>query len=171
MKQELTDAALDALLIAHGKGDDGFHGFARAAIKAHEALQALGGAQEAAKAEAMYRDAERLLTMGERELHAENAALTKQANAYKTLTESLDARNATLLSGRAKWREAVNTLASERQANAMLTGEIAALRSALERVAAWDLPVSYTLDYGSNGARDFMRNIAREALAQAVQPG
>ena len=26
----LTDAELDTLLVSHGKGDDGFHGFARA---------------------------------------------------------------------------------------------------------------------------------------------
>lgn len=39
MKNELTDAAIDALLVAHGKGDDGFHGFARAVIAAHEVLQ------------------------------------------------------------------------------------------------------------------------------------
>lgn len=60
---------------------------------------------------------------------AEIAALTKQANAYKALTESLDKRNATLQAGRAEWQEAVNTLASERQVNAMLTDAVTALKA------------------------------------------
>ncbi len=47
------------------------------------------------------------------------------------------------------------------------------LRRALERIAAWELPQafdregkpsSYTLEYGSNGARDHFRAIAMEAL-------
>ena len=37
---ELTDGQIDALLVLHGKGDDGFHSFARGAIAADRALQA-----------------------------------------------------------------------------------------------------------------------------------
>ena len=37
---ELTDEQIDALLVLHGKGDDGFHSFARGAIAADRALQA-----------------------------------------------------------------------------------------------------------------------------------
>ena len=39
---ELTDDQIDALLVAHGKGDDGFHQFARTVIAAHEALRQAG---------------------------------------------------------------------------------------------------------------------------------
>ena len=59
------------------------------------------------------------------------SGLQKQVSAYKTLTESLGVRIATLQAGRAEWQEAVNTLSSEREANAMLTDEIAALREAI----------------------------------------
>jgi len=50
-------------------------------------------------------------------------------------------------------------------------------RNALNRIEKWELPetgeywddekkepVSFTAQFGSNGARDFIRNIAREAL-------
>ena len=65
----------------------------------------------------------------------EIAALTKQNNAYKALTESLLQQMATMQAARAEWLEAVNTLASERQANALLTDEIAA-RDALNPAMA-----------------------------------
>ena len=47
------------------------------------------------------------------------------------------------------------------------------MRIALERVDLWDLPkaeidgvpCSYGIAYGSNGERDYIRNIAREALS------
>ncbi len=55
------------------------------------------------------------------------------------------------------------------------------LRDALQRIAAWELPatgqfwpsgnpVGYEAEYGSNGARDYIRGIARAALAAAEQP-
>lgn len=74
-------------------------------------------------AEQMHEYAQAALAAKDVELEA----LTKQASAYKTLTESLEHRNATLQAGRAQWQEAVTTLASERQANALLTAEIATL--------------------------------------------
>ena len=63
--------------------------------------------------------------MTHEQLISEIAALTKQANAYKLLTGSLERRNTTLASLQSGWKEAVSTLDSERQANAILTAEIA----------------------------------------------
>lgn len=37
MSNELTPEEIDDLLVLHGKGDDGFHSFAKAVIAAHEA--------------------------------------------------------------------------------------------------------------------------------------
>ena len=51
----------------------------------------------------------------------------------------------------------------------------AELAAALEKVAAWELPGvtcedgqtrSFTVEFGSNGAREFFRDIARAALAK-----
>lgn len=50
--------------------------------------------------------------------------LLKQVSAYIKLTTSLDARIAELNKKRAKWQEAVDTLVSERQANAILTEQL-----------------------------------------------
>ena len=61
----------------------------------------------------------------------EISSLRKQVSDYKALTESMDARIATLQAGRAEWREAVNMLSSERQVNAVLNEVIAALHSAI----------------------------------------
>lgn len=55
--------------------------------------------------------------------------------------------------------------------------EIAGLREALEKIESWMLPetgevwpsgnpVRYESAYGSNGARDYMRTVARAALTQ-----
>lgn len=55
--------------------------------------------------------------------------------------------------------------------------EVAELRAALQKIANWELPatgkfwdeeqtrpISYETEYGSNGAREYMRNIAKIAL-------
>jgi hypothetical protein len=64
---------------------------------------------------------------------AEIAALKKQSNAYGTIVKSQEGRLSTLHESSKHYAEAVNTLASERQANAILTNEIAALRKDAER--------------------------------------
>lgn len=41
------------------------------------------------------------------------------------------------------------------------------LYTALKRVATWDeLDVKYCIDYGSNGQRDYYRNVATQALTE-----
>ena len=55
---ELTDEQIDALLVLHGKGDDGFHSFARGAIAADRALQASRVAELEAQLEAVGADCE-----------------------------------------------------------------------------------------------------------------
>ena len=55
---ELTDGQIDALLVLHGKGDDGFHSFARGAIAADRTLQALRVAELEAQLEAVGADCE-----------------------------------------------------------------------------------------------------------------
>lgn len=55
---ELTDGQIDALLVLHGKGDDGFHSFARGAIAADRALQASRVAELEAQLESVGADCE-----------------------------------------------------------------------------------------------------------------
>lgn len=70
-------------------------------------------------------------------------------------------------------------VAGEREANALLTSEVEALRAALEKIEAWHtaLPptgkfhsdgseMSFGWCFGSNGEREIMREIARAALRQ-----
>lgn len=46
--------------------------------------------------------------------------------------------------------------------------ESSAMRIALERISNWDEhPARLSIDRGSNGVRDFYRNIAQEALNKA----
>ena len=59
-----------------------------------------------------------------------------------------------------------NTRASDTKI-AELEKENAELKKALERISAWDeLNLEFRLDYGSNGQRDYYRNIANEQLAK-----
>lgn len=60
----------------------------------------------------------------------------------------------------------------------MLTAANARMREALDIVAGWTLPLAvgrdgkasiYETEYGSNGARDYMRQIARAALRGAEE--
>lgn len=59
-------------------------------------------------------------------LAAKDAAHAKQANASAALIKSLESRITTLQAGCTEQQEAVKTLQSERDANAVLTGELAA---------------------------------------------
>lgn len=56
---------------------------------------------------------------------------------------------------------------------------VEAMREALERIARWELPEafdrqgnpsSYTVQYGSNGAQDYMQGVARAGLASHTAP-
>jgi hypothetical protein len=67
----------------------------------------------------------------EAEMQAEIDRLTKQAAAYQRLVKSLEDQRGYLRSGADRAREAVATLASEREANAILTEEIDRLKSIL----------------------------------------
>ena len=68
------------------------------------------------------------------------------------------------------------TSITEEQLNEILLQNMS-MRKALQRIAKWDLPtfksndgtteVSYESMRGSNGARDFVKNIAKEALNYA----
>jgi hypothetical protein len=58
-------------------------------------------------------------------------AMQKQIAAYKTLVASLEARLANHEQQASKYRESIATLESERQANVILTAELAALRERL----------------------------------------
>ncbi len=81
-------------------------------------------------------------------LAAKDAGHAKQLQAANAIIASLQARNATLQAGRAEWQEAVKTLQSERDANSILTAEIARLtteRDGLKQVIGtvcegWTLP-------------------------------
>lgn len=54
------------------------------------------------------------------------------------------------------YHEDVNALSAENQR----------LREALEQIAGWQShTLPFAVDFGSNGVRDFYRNIARAALA------
>lgn len=55
--------------------------------------------------------------------------LRAQNRAYRTLCASLEAQMATLTAKGREYHEAVTTLDSEREANAILTDEIASLRA------------------------------------------
>ena len=59
----------------------------------------------------------------------------KRLNAYATLVKAKEGQIAHLQAALAKQDEAVNTLASEREANALLTAEVDALRAAVPQVA------------------------------------
>lgn len=62
-------------------------------------------------------------------------------------------------------------------ANARLIAAAPELLAALKTISAWEFPmiesrgemVSYGTAYGSNGQRDYMLNIAREAIAKAEE--
>lgn len=58
--------------------------------------------------------------------------LRAQNRAYRTLCASLEAQMATLTAKGREYHEAVATLDSEREANAILTDEIASLRARVE---------------------------------------
>lgn len=58
--------------------------------------------------------------------------LRAQNRAYRTLCASLEAQMATLTAKGREYHEAVTTLDSEREANAILTDEIASLRARVE---------------------------------------
>lgn len=85
------------------------------------------------------------------QLRAENERLNKQINSYKMLTKSLEETKTYLLKKADQNKEAVETLASEREANAALTGEneelkrklAAALAACEERAKAlrWYMPM------------------------------
>lgn len=52
-----------------------------------------------------------------------------------------------------------------------MTTQTELLRNALERIAEWDeCDARFRMDHGSNGERDYYRQIARTALAQPEQP-
>lgn len=66
------------------------------------------------------------------QLRAENKRLNKQINSYKMLTKSLEETKTYLLKKVEQNKEAVETLASEREANAALTGENEELKRKLD---------------------------------------
>ncbi|MDB5885838.1 MAG: hypothetical protein JWR74_2009, partial [Polaromonas sp.] len=77
--------------------------------------------------------------------------------------------------GFATWQAAA---VAERVRRVKAEAGIAALREALGKISRWELPeavgrdgqpCSYTLEYGSNGARAYIRAIADAAITQVVQ--
>lgn len=66
-----------------------------------------------------------MLTDAQAALAAKGAAHEKQLNACKSLIASLERQRTTLREGAEKWSEAVKSLLSEREANAVLTSELA----------------------------------------------
>ena len=65
------------------------------------------------------------------QLRADNERLNKQINSYKMLTKSLEETKTYLLKKAEQNKEAVETLTSEREANAALTGENERLKAEL----------------------------------------
>lgn len=119
-----------------------------------------------------------------KEKNSEISGLIKQVRAYKTLTQSLEYRIATSHANQGKWQEALTTLASERKANAILTGEIDALRAAIAqpvqpvqpRDVDWQ-PVSKLIEANDQAkSLGFMPGTSNwgamlwKAIAQPVQP-
>ena len=70
------------------------------------------------------------------QLRADNERLNKQINSYKMLTKSLEETKTYLLKKAEQNKEAVETLASEREANAALTGENEELKRKLAAALA-----------------------------------
>jgi len=83
--------------------------------------------------------------------------------------------------GDANERLGARVIAAEKHSTG-LTAEVERLRAALERISRWHgefpetgkhwpngTPTSYQVEHGSNGERDFMRGIARAALADTAQ--
>ena len=70
------------------------------------------------------------------QLRVENERLNKQINSYKMLTKSLEETKTYLLKKADQNKEAVETLASEREANAALTGENEELKRKLDAALA-----------------------------------
>lgn len=68
------------------------------------------------------------------EQRAELERLTKQASAYQMLVKSLEDQRSHLRNGVDQAKEAASTLASEREANAILTAEIERLTKDAERL-------------------------------------
>lgn len=77
---------------------------------------------------------QRRLSDAQAALAAQAASHEKQLNAQKSLIQSLENQRTILREGAAKWAEAVKSLLSEREANAILTDEITRLTT--ERDAA-----------------------------------
>lgn len=96
-------------------------------------------------------------------LAAQAATYEKQINAYKSLVQSLERQRTTLREGTTKWVEAVQSLTSEREANAILTDEIARLTAELEHQTLVNTLLSET-----NGQLRADRQEAWDAAAELV---
>ena len=92
--------------------------------------------------------------------------LRAQNRAYRTLCASLEAQMATLTAKGREYHEAVTTLDSEREANAILTDEIASLRA---RVEAKDHALTLIADRAAKlraGTDDWFELVEFEMIAR-----
>lgn len=215
MKNELTHTQIDQCWDSHvNRYGRSRYDIARAIIAAHEALQA---GQEPVAWRVRYRSPPEMLghypwsyterkpklpSDTTREVESVYAApqpapdkdaeierLNKKARAYKALTESLEGRISIYASRAEQSQEAIKTLASERQANMMLTAEVAmrdaeivALRKELANAKKLIVDVYAMLPEQSIAARHaidkgtgnwFVWGVDRSAttdIAQAEQP-
>ena len=105
--------------------------FAKTVRESHDWPEASISANDCCKYErSAWLDWDRAWTVAQKDQAAEITALKKQANAYSTLVKSQEGRLITLHEASAHYAESVNTLASERQANTILTDEIESLKAA-----------------------------------------
>jgi septal ring factor EnvC (AmiA/AmiB activator) len=92
----------------------------------------------------------------------------KQLAAANILINSQGERLATLLAERKEWREAVATLQSERDANAQLTGELAAMTAERDALAAQAKALRKTIGTVCEGWT--LPHDARKVLETALYP-
>ena len=90
----------------------------------------------------------------------------RRIGALTTLTDAQTARLQSYMNDGAKRAEAINTLASEREANALLTDEIERLRE-FERSAALTLPGVYYMDPPDGGDVSLLKQLQRSSIDAA----
>ncbi|GLI99095.1 hypothetical protein [Sphingobium sp. BS19] len=89
--------------------------------------------------------------------------LRRQNSAYRALCASMEAIQATYTEQGRKYQEAITTLDSEREANAILTKDIERLREALQKI--YDLPGELNLaNYDGYEVRELNENFVEALL-------